>query len=310
MEPFYSNSLKLNVARIGILGLFIINVFQINYLFKYDSEDTCKNPNIKDFIPIFKGLTIMHIILLGRMGLNLLLNNYREINWNFLCNHSEHRFNFCLSFKVIHTFQAIIGLIHIISLSLIYKNKPYCNNDEQGNPIDDTRLIEFITYSYIPYTVFSLYVYYYTIKYISLYTVLMIFPYRYSESIFKIFGMEETSNNQVRNLEEVIIQQPRPIYLVPKINIIANDYILPELPNKVFTGNIIECSVCYEPDCNILECGHLICNTCQTTINRKNNNNLCPLCRTSMNIVCNYNTYNKDRDRMATTIIHDILDKL
>jgi len=80
----------------------------------------------------------------------------------------------------------------------------------------------------------------------------MIFPYRYSESIFKIFGIEETSNNQVRNLEEVIIQQPRPIYLVPKINIISNDYILPELPNNVFTCNILECSVCYEPECSIL----------------------------------------------------------
>lgn len=56
---------------------------------------------------------------------------------------------------------------------------------------------------------------------------------------------------------------------------------------KIFVGAIPECCVCYEEDCLILVCGHLVCNACVQKLKTLN----CPLCRSSISIVQNYKKY-------------------
>lgn len=59
---------------------------------------------------------------------------------------------------------------------------------------------------------------------------------------------------------------------------------------KIFIGSIPECCVCYEEDCSINACGHLICSTCVSQlINVK-----CPLCMSSINIIQSYKNYKKN----------------
>jgi hypothetical protein len=54
---------------------------------------------------------------------------------------------------------------------------------------------------------------------------------------------------------------------------------------KIFVGVIPECCVCYEEDCLILVCGHLVCNACVPKLKT------CPLCRSSTDVVQNYKKY-------------------
>lgn len=56
---------------------------------------------------------------------------------------------------------------------------------------------------------------------------------------------------------------------------------------KIFVGIIPECCVCYEEDCLILVCGHLVCNTCIPKLKTLN----CPLCNSSVVVVQNYKKY-------------------
>jgi hypothetical protein len=56
---------------------------------------------------------------------------------------------------------------------------------------------------------------------------------------------------------------------------------------KIFVGVIPECCVCYEEDCLILVCGHLVCNACVPKLKTLN----CPVCRSSIGIVQNYKKY-------------------
>ncbi len=58
---------------------------------------------------------------------------------------------------------------------------------------------------------------------------------------------------------------------------------------KIFIGSVPECCVCYEEDCSINACGHLICSTCVSKlINVK-----CPLCTSSIHIIQSYKDYKK-----------------
>jgi len=58
---------------------------------------------------------------------------------------------------------------------------------------------------------------------------------------------------------------------------------------KIFIGSVPECCVCYEEDCSINACGHLICSTCVSKlINVK-----CPLCMSPIHIIQSYKDYKK-----------------
>jgi hypothetical protein len=59
---------------------------------------------------------------------------------------------------------------------------------------------------------------------------------------------------------------------------------------KIFIGSLPECCVCYEEDCSINACGHLICNTCVSQLK----NVRCPLCMSSINIIQSYKNYKKN----------------
>ena len=58
---------------------------------------------------------------------------------------------------------------------------------------------------------------------------------------------------------------------------------------KVFEGDHPECCICYEENCWINRCGHLICKKCVLQINSLK----CPLCQASLDLVQSYQNYKK-----------------
>lgn len=59
---------------------------------------------------------------------------------------------------------------------------------------------------------------------------------------------------------------------------------------KIFIGSVPECCVCYEEDCLINACGHLICSTCVSKLK----NVRCPLCMSSIHTIQSYKDYKKN----------------
>jgi len=52
-------------------------------------------------------------------------------------------------------------------------------------------------------------------------------------------------------------------------------------PGKIFMGDKPQCCVCYEANCWIIDCGHLICRDCVPQIKSQE----CPLCRSRIRLV-------------------------
>lgn len=63
-----------------------------------------------------------------------------------------------------------------------------------------------------------------------------------------------------------------------------------KINTKLFIGNVPECCVCYEENCWINRCGHLICKKCALQIK----NLKCPLCQGNLDLVQTYQTYKKN----------------
>lgn len=64
-----------------------------------------------------------------------------------------------------------------------------------------------------------------------------------------------------------------------------------KITTKVFIGNTPECCVCYEENCWINRCGHLICKNCIEQIKSLK----CPLCQGNIDLVQSYLTYKKNQ---------------
>jgi len=62
---------------------------------------------------------------------------------------------------------------------------------------------------------------------------------------------------------------------------------------KVFVGDNPECCICYEENCWINQCGHLICKNCID----KMNNGICPLCKQKLHLVQSYKNYIKNHNQ-------------
>jgi hypothetical protein len=77
-------------------------------------------------------------------------------------------------------------------------------------------------------------------------------------------------------------------------------------PIKLYYGNEPECCVCYDIECNIIECGHLLCDVC----NQKTTNRECPLCKSEIKVVETYNDYKERRDGIINNIINDLIDNV
>ena len=55
-------------------------------------------------------------------------------------------------------------------------------------------------------------------------------------------------------------------------------------------GNIPECCVCYEENCWINNCGHLICKVCISQLNSRK----CPLCNANIDLIQSYVNFKKN----------------
>jgi hypothetical protein len=62
---------------------------------------------------------------------------------------------------------------------------------------------------------------------------------------------------------------------------------------KVFQGDNPECCICYEENCWINQCGHLICKKCVLQMNRLK----CPLCKGNINLLQSYKIYIKNHNK-------------
>jgi len=60
---------------------------------------------------------------------------------------------------------------------------------------------------------------------------------------------------------------------------------------KIYMGSIPECCVCYEENCWINNCGHLICKMCIPQLNPKN----CPLCKANIDLIESYVNFKKNK---------------
>lgn len=92
----------------------------------------------------------------------------------------------------------------------------------------------------------------------------------------------------------------------------------PTYPKQLYVENN-ECIICYEEsNCNIIPCGHLICNDCDKKLKIENNQKKrCPICRYEYSKLILYNNFvkkslenNSENYYIATSIIDDILKNI
>ena len=63
---------------------------------------------------------------------------------------------------------------------------------------------------------------------------------------------------------------------------------------KFYPGNSPECCVCYDENCWINECGHLICKKCVDRMQP----NKCPLCKSNISLIQSYQNYKKNNPHL------------
>jgi hypothetical protein len=261
------NRHKLNLVR-GTLSLgLVVNIIYLYLLFRYDNMNTCINEMLSTTTVFNKWILITHCMLLFRIWLFSITKNYNEIDWEyhlFMINHSN-KFNIGLSYKILQIVQGFIGFFNILTITHLYYNDDAC--------IHDRHLIDFESLGFIPFIIVSIAIYLKLVICIFILIGMIILPKRVFEKIDSYIAI---------NMVDARIQ--------------------PNYPQKIYYGNDPECCVCYDIECNIMECGHLLCSVC----NQKFTNRKCPLCKSELKIVETFNDYEERRD----TIVNNIINKL
>jgi hypothetical protein len=264
------NRHKLNIVRgLSSLGL-VVNIIYLYLLFRYDNINTCINEMLTTTTVFNKWILITHCILLFRICLFSITNNYDEIDWEyhlFMINRSN-KFNVVLSYKILQIVQGLIGFFNILTFTHLYYNDDAC--------IHDRHLINFESLGFIPFIILSIQIY---VKLIG--------------CIFILIGM-------------VIL--PKPVFerIDSYLAGIIDVSIQPNYPKKMYYGAYPECCVCYDIECNINECGHLLCYECNKKITKRK----CPLCKSELKIVETYTDYKERRDGIINNIINDLIDNV
>jgi hypothetical protein len=262
---------KLNLVR-GIITLGLVtNIIYLYLLFRYDNMNTCINEMLSTTTVFNKWILIIHCILLFRICLFSITNNYDEIEWEynlFMINRSN-KFNIVLSYKILQIAQGFIGFFNILTFKYLYYNDEAC--------IHDRHLINFESLGFIPFIVVSIGIYVKVIVCIFILIGMVILP----KQVF-----EKIDNYLADNMIDVSIQS--------------------NYPKKIYYGNYPECCVCYNIECNINECGHLLCDEC----NKKFINKKCPLCKSELTVVETYTDYKERRDTIINNIINKLIDNV
>jgi hypothetical protein len=264
------NRQKLNIFR-GILSFgLVVNITYLILLFRYDNKNTCINDMLITTTVFNKWILIIHCILLFRMCLFSITHNYNEIEWEyhiFMFNRSN-KFNIVLSYKILQIVQGFIGFFSILTFTHLYYNDDAC--------IHDRHLINFESLGFIPFIILSIGIYVKVIVCILILICMAILPKHTFEKIDSYLARSIDINVQIN------------------------------YPIKLYYGNEPECCVCYDIECNIIECGHLLCDVC----NQKTTNRECPLCKSEIKVVETYNDYKERRDGIINNIINDLIDNV
>jgi hypothetical protein len=234
-----------------MIGLTILQGYSINRLDNQIKirEEECE----RDFLEIYVA-TIIVFMLLMRMFIGVFTRSYHEIDWQddlfeIVVNNSNNS----KKYNIMQTFyiiQIVLGYIGILSGRSIWNY--FADIDDSCAP-----LYEFVAFGFFPFLIFSLKNYYKLCVGIILVIATIIVP----KKMFTYFD-----------------------------ELLENKYNHDGCKNiKIFIGNVPECCVCYEENCWIIECGHLICKNCIPQIR----NLKCPLCKSSIHLIQSYENYKK-----------------
>ena len=265
-----TNRTKLNIVR-GLLSLgLVVNIAYLNLLFDYDKMNTCINEMLTTITIANKWILIIHILLLARMLFFSLILTSDEIEWRYQLFqiNPTNKFNMIISYRILQTVQGCIGFFNLMTFIHLYYNKDAC--------IQDRHLIDFQSFALLPFILISIEFYLKLIIIVFVLVAMMFVPKRVFEKI---------DSYLYRNTIDM------------------NDLPMTNYPRNIYCGNVPECCVCYESECNIIECGHLICDECQLKIN----NGECPICKSKMILIEPYTIYKHRRDKIIHNIINSII---
>jgi len=265
-----SNTLKIKLINYISPILIIGNIIILHYLYIYKSKNTCIDIKFDGLISILICLSILHILLILRLWFccSLTLND-DEINWYIIEQVQDNRLNIPISIIIIQICQSLIGLFTMWIIDTMFINKSVCK--------DDRNLINYMTYAFLPFIIISVVFYIKCIYMLVIFIFMCIMPSTVVDYIKQKFLENGYFENELDSIE------------------IHN--------RRIYFGNSPECLICYNENCNILLCGHLLCTDCENRIF----NGECPVCRSRLHVVQSYNDYKIKRDIFIKDIIDDIL---
>jgi hypothetical protein len=272
------------------------------------------------YTEFFKGLSIIHVIVLGRFWLKMNGRDSAEINWGEYEHINDSMFNPYFSIRILQILQSIMGLFALV---LLIKTVPFketiCSNDIGYDLNFDYNLIYYELIIFLPMILISTPVYWYIIKKILAFLLISFGPRWLA---MRILGDSDNDINSravysPRNavLENVVISQNH-VSLPPPI--VTQNWVEPKVPDRIFTGDSAECAICYENVCNVLECGHLLCCDCQRLLHNPRKPLLCPVCRKILRVSMTYSEYklakekedNQKINNELTIIMNDMLNRI
>lgn len=242
---------------ICMIGLTIFQGYSIN---KLDNQlkmrkEACQG----EFLEIYFAMTILFMLLM-RMFFGVFTRSHHEIDWEddlfeIVDNNSNNSKKYNIM-QTVYIIQIISGYIGILSGRSIWNY--VVDSDPDNN--NCALLYEFVAFGFFPFLIFSLKNYYKLCIGFILVIATIIVP----KKMFTYF-------------DDLLENKYNKYNYTCKRNI------------KLFIGNVPECCVCYEENCWIIECGHLICKNCVPRIK----NLKCPLCKSSIHFIQSYENYKK-----------------
>ena len=258
-------------VKLNIVCMIALTIFQGYSINKLDDQIKIREKECeRNFLEIYVAMTIVFMLLM-RMFIGVFTRSYHEINWEdddlfefvdeIVDDNNSNRskkYNIMRTFYII---QIAFGCIGILSGRSMWKY--FVDIDDSCAP-----LYEFIAFGFFPLLIVSL----------KLYCKLCI------GTILAIATI-------TTNIVTIIISTYFDLLLENKYNNIYNNIRNNRCKRniKLFIGNVPECCVCYEENCWINECGHLICKNCIPRIQ----NLKCPICKSSIHLVQSYEKYKK-----------------
>lgn len=255
-------SIIFHFVKLIIVCMIGLTIFQGYSISRLDDqikirEEECE----RTFLEVYVATTIMFMLLM-RMFIGVFTRSHHEIDWEddlfeivdeIVVNNSNHskKYNIMQTFYII---QIAFGCIGILSGRSMWKYLVDISDSCSCAP-----LYEFIAFGFFPFLIVSLKNYYKLCVGIILVIATVIVPKKMFTYFDQLLENKYNKNNKCKR------------------NI------------KLFIGNVPECCVCYEKNCWIIECGHLICKNCIPRIQ----NLKCPLCKSSIHLVESYENYKK-----------------